>query len=189
MRVTYSGKSVSLSNEDSEYVEKKLQHLARYFSSAREAHLSHKVQRNVQTVEVLLDLDGRLLRAEGHHNDLHAAVDQVVNRLEHQLTRYKSKLRSHKGRADAPTVATILADTDTDAGADGGGNASAEDEPQASVVRRKTVSVQAMSTDEASLQMELLHHDFFLFQEADSGQLSVLYRRRDGNYGLLSVEG
>ena len=182
MRVTYSGKSVSFSERDREYAEKKLQRLARYFSSAREAHLSHKTQRNWQTVEVLLDLDGMLLRAEGRDSDLHASIDQVVDRLEEQVKRYKSKIRSHKGRADAPTVASILAEA-------GEEDAPSADEPQPAVVRRKQVAIKPMNADEAALQMELLHHDFFAFLDADSGLMSVLYRRRDGDYGLLALDG
>src|SRR5438094_10272216 len=104
MRVTLTGKSVHITDREREYAEKKLQRLARYFRTAREAHFTHSVQRNWQIVEVQLDLDGVLLRAEGRTQDFFTSIDDVVDKLEQQVKRLKEKLKSQKGRADAPTV-------------------------------------------------------------------------------------
>lgn len=184
MRVTFSGKSVHISDREREYAEKKLQRLARYFRTAREAHVVHSVQRNQPIVEVELDLDGVLLRAEERASDVFTAIDAVVEKLEQQVKRFKEKVKAHKGLADAPTVATAVA-----------AFAALEEEtehpvePQPTVTRRKRFAIKPMTVDEASLQMELLNHDFFVFRNAETGEVNVLYRRRDGNYGLLEIEG
>jgi putative sigma-54 modulation protein len=181
MRVTYSGKAVHLTDREREYAEKKLQRLARYFNSARDAHVMHSVQRNQQIVEVQLDLDGMLLRAEERTPDFFVTVDAVVDKLEQQVRRLKEKIKSHKGRADAPTVASVMAEVPEEPAA-----VTAEALP--AIVRRKRIALKPMSADEAALQMELVNHDFFAFVNAETELVSVLYRRRDGNYGMLELE-
>jgi putative sigma-54 modulation protein len=181
MQVTFSGKSVTITDREREYAEKKLQRLARYFKDVREARLTHGVQRGWQIVEVQVDLDGTLLRAEERAQDVFAAIDAVADKLEHQVRRLKDRAKHHKGRADAPTVAGVFSEAPEE-------EEPASDQPEPTVARRKRFTVMPMREDEATLQMELLHHDFFVFQNADSGQVNVLYRRRDGNYGLLEVE-
>jgi putative sigma-54 modulation protein len=181
MEVTFSGKSVQITEREREYAHKKLQRLARYFRTTRDAHLVYSVQRNWQIVEVQLDLDGVLLRAEERTADFFTSVDGVVDKLEHQVKRFKGKITRHKGRADAPTVANVLAELPEEEPVPG--------EPEAVVVRRKRIAIKPMSAEEASLQMELLHHDFFAFVDSDTQQVGVLYRRRDGNYGLLELDG
>src|SRR5207245_3587252 len=108
-------------------------------------------------------------------------IDGVAEKLEQQVTRFKEKLKSHKGRADAPTVASLLAELPEEEEA-------RTAEPLPSLVRRKRFQLKPMTADEASLQMELVNHDFFAFLHAETGQVAVLYRRRDGNYGLLELE-
>jgi putative sigma-54 modulation protein len=182
MKITFTGKSVSTTDREREYAEKKLQRLARYFNSAREAHVVHSVQRNWQRVEVVVDLDGTLLRGEGRTPDFFASVDEVVEKLEQQVRRLKERVKQHKGRADAPTVAAMMALTE-------------EEEPETTeleapraVVRRKQFAIKPMSVDEATLQWELLQHDFFAFLNRETEQVNILYRRRDGDYGLLELE-
>jgi putative sigma-54 modulation protein len=181
MHVSYTGRSAHLSDRDRDYLERKLQRLSRHFRDAREASVTCAEQRGRHQVEVQVDLDGVLLRAEGRSASLTAAIDEAAERAEEQLRRLKEKLRRHKGRADAPTVAGLLADT------------GAEPEPTPAtplpaVVRRKQVAVKPMSTEEAVLQMELLGHDFFAFLGAEDGRPQVLYRRRDGDYGVLELD-
>ncbi len=180
MRVVYTGKAAHLSERERDYAEKRLLRLARHFNSAREAHVTHRVERGRHQVEVQLDLDGSLLRAEERTTDFHACVDAVVEKLEVQLRRLKDRLRDRKGRPDAPTVALLLADAPEEE--------AHTDEMPAIVVKRKQFAIKPMSADEAALQMELLHHDFHVFLDAESGMVNVLYRRRDDNYGLLEVE-
>jgi putative sigma-54 modulation protein len=190
MRVIFSGKQTHISDRDRDYAERKLQRLTRYFNSVRDAHLLHSVQRNWHIIEVLIDLNGTILRAEERTPDFSSAVDQVVDKLEHQLRRLKDRVKQHKGRAAAPTVAAVLADFAEEAPAASRGGtavALAEEEPLG-VVRRKRFAIKSMTVDEASLELELLHHDFHAFLNDQTGEVNVLYRRRDGGYGLLELE-
>jgi putative sigma-54 modulation protein len=182
MRVTFNGKSSQLEQRDRDYAELKLQRLARYFSSAREAYVTHTAQRGRHQMEVLLDLDGIMVRAEERDADLHFVTDAVVKRLEEQVRRLKGRIRNHKGKADVPTVAAVtsaLTELEDD---------EIPETPPAVVARRKRFAIKPMSVDEAALQMELLHHDFFAFLNADTDLVSVIYRRRDGNFGLLEMD-
>ena len=183
MQVTFSGKSVHITDREREYAARKLQRLARYFRTAREAHLVHSVQRNWQIVEVQVDLDGLMLRAEERNPDIIACIDAVSEKLEQQVRRLKGKITARKGKADAPTVATALADT-----LEPSEQVAAPEEETPLIIRRKRFTLKPMSPEEATLQMDLLHHDFFAYLDADSQQVNVLYRRRDGNYGLLELE-
>jgi putative sigma-54 modulation protein len=184
MQVTFSGKSTHLTDRERDYADKKLQRLARYFNSARDAHVVHSIQRNQQIVEVMVDLDGVLLRAEERSQDFNASIDAVVDKLEKQVRRFKEKVKHHKGRADAPTFASVFAEAPEPV--DGGSPDGAEAQPL--VVRRKRFAIKPMTVDEASLQMEMLHHDFFAFMNAETQEVAILYRRRDGDYGLLELE-
>lgn len=180
MQITFTGKQVQTTDREREYAEKKLQRLSRYFNTARDAHVMHSVQRNWQIVEVQLDLNGTLLRAEERTPDFYASVDAVTDKLEQQVRRLKERIKHRKGRADAPTVASLLAELPEE---------TTEAEPPPVVVRRKRIAIKPMTAEEAALQMDLLNHDFFAFVDAETEQASVLYRRKDGNYGLLELEG
>lgn len=184
MRVLLSSKSTQITDRQREYAEKKLGKLARYFNSARNANLTHSVQRNLHTVEVMVDLDGILVRAEERSPDFFASLDVAADKLEKQVRRLKERIKHHKGRADAPAVAAALAEI---APADEE-IAPEEANGRPSVVRRKRFAIKPMTVEEAGLQMDLLQHDFHAFLDYESGQVHVLYRRQDGNYGLLELE-
>jgi putative sigma-54 modulation protein len=180
MQVTFSNKSSRLGESEREYASRKLQRLARFFKTAREAHVTHSELRGFHIVEVQLDLDGTLLRAEERRGDFNSTVDAVTEKLEHQVRRLKEKVRRHKGRADAPTVALVLTDLPEEAGP--------PPEPLPAIARRKRFLLKPMSEEEAALQMELLNHDFYAFLNSETEQINVLYRRRDGQHGLLELE-
>ncbi|MFN3652375.1 MAG: ribosome hibernation-promoting factor, HPF/YfiA family [Armatimonadota bacterium] len=181
MRLIFTGKSTSITDREREYAEKKFERLSRYFNSVREAHLTHSVQRNWQIVEVQVDLNGMIVRAEERTPDIFASIDAVAEKLEQQVKRLKGKLRNHKGKADAPTVAATLAELPTE-------EETEEAPTPPAVVRRKRFAIKPMTVDEASLQLDLLNHDFFLFLNDETGEVNALYRRRDGGLGLLEVE-
>lgn len=181
MQVSFNAIASNLSDRDREYAEKKLQKLARYFSSAREARVTYVVQRNWQIVEVEVDLDGLILRAVEQTPEFRASIDAVLEKLESQVRRHKEKLKKHKGRADAPTVASIMAEVPDEP-------ADRTEEPLPTVARRKQITIRPMSVEEAALQMELLHHDFFAFVNAETSQVNILYRRRERDYGVLELQ-
>jgi putative sigma-54 modulation protein len=107
---------------------------------------------------------------------MHASIDQLVEKLERQVTRYRTRGRSRRrkaARANEPTPDTVAA-------------VSEESEP--AIVKTKTFSVTPLSPQEAVLQLELVGHDFFVFRNDDSGEVNVVYRRRDGQYGLIEPQ-
>ena len=162
------GKNMDVTEALHNHVAKKIGKLARFVDRpdvVAEAVLS--VEKERQIVEVTVPLEGRLLRGEEATDDMYASADLVVDKLERQLEKLKGHLRTRHARSN---------------GEDRSGSA------PASVVRRKTFSPKPMSLDEARLQMEMLGHAFFAFANADTEQINVLYRRRDGNLGLLEPQ-
>ena len=127
--------------------------------------------------------DGVFLRSEDRANDMYAAVDSVVNKMERQIKRFKSKLRHDHDRFSPSkgAVADMVSAADQEAAPEG---------PYAPTIsRRKRFPMKPMSAEEAARQMELVDHDFFLFHNEETGEVNVLYRRRDGDYGLIEPEG
>ena len=162
------------------YVEKKVGKLGRYLPTLDEGKVEisrEGTKRPEQrfTVQVTLDSRGVLIRAQEKSKDMRAAVDKVVDVLSKRIERYKGRLYDKKSRGVSFARQ---------------GAAIEEEEIEApkSVVKTKRFLVKPMPIDEATSQMELLGHDFFLFVDADTDRLNLLYRRNDGNYGLIEPE-
>lgn len=169
MEVIVRGKNVDLTGALRDYVMRKIGKLGKYFDHqtvVAEAVLS--VQKDRQTVEVTVPLEGRLLRGEESTPDMYASVDLVVDKLERQINKFKTQLKRR------PHVTPERADVTP--------------EMELGVVRRKTFPAKPMSLDEALLQMQLVSHDFFVFTNAESERINVLYRRHDGAFGLLEPQ-
>ncbi len=160
------------------YIEKKVGKLNRYLPSISEARVEisqedAKEPEQRFIVQVTLDSKGVLIRAQEKSKDIRAAVDKVVDVLSKRIERYKGKLYGKgRGVSLARQGATI----------------EAEEIEAPRVVKTKRFMLKPMSLDEAVNQMELLGHDFFLFLDADTEKLNLLYRRKDGNYGLIEPQ-
>jgi len=171
--------NVEVSETLKAYVEKKVGKLSRYLPTIDEGkveifHEGAKLPGQRFTVQVTLDSRGVLIRAQEKSKDIRTAIDKVVNVLSKRIERYKGKLYDKgKGISFARQGATIEAE---------------EIEAPKRVVKSKRFLVKPMPVDEAMSQMELLGHDFFLFIDADTERLNLLYRRDDGNYGLIEPE-
>jgi len=176
MQLIIKGKNIEISEYLRHYVEKKIGKLDRYLPTISEARVelsveSAKSAADRQVVQVTLKSRGTILRAEERSDDIFASIDAVLDKLYRQIIRYKEKLyRRGKGRGQMPPIEEY------------------EEEPPRRIVRRKRFQMSPMSEEEAIEQMELLGHDFFVFYNADSGEINVLYRRRDGNYGIIEPE-
>jgi len=132
--------------------------------------------KNRDVAEVTAHMKGLVVRAEEAAPDMYSAIDLVSEKLERQMLKYKTKLVDRRnGRTTA--VRTAAGDSELPSTLDA--------EPEAAVVRTKSVAVKPMTEDEAILQLELLGHDFFVFTHAEEGTVNVLYRRNDGDYGLI----
>ncbi len=177
MQLIVSGKNLEVSDWLKDYVEKKVGRLDRYLPGLKEARvelaLEHTRNANQsQVVQVTLRTNGTILRGEERSADFTAAVDTVVDKLHRQIERYKNK-RS-RARTQGESIASGAEPTTPAA------------EPR--IVRTKRFHIPPMTTEEAVEQMELLGHNFFLFANRDHGKLCVLYRRNDGDYGLIEPE-
>jgi len=171
--------NVEVSETLEAYVEKKIGKLSRYLPTIVEgkveiSHEGAKLPEQRFTVQVTLDSKGVLIRAQEKSKDIRTAVDKIVEVLSKRIERYKGKLYDKgRGVSFARQGAAIEAE---------------EIEAPKRVVKSKRFLVKPMPVDEAIRQMELLGHDFFLFIDADTERLNLLYRRADGDYGLIEPE-
>jgi putative sigma-54 modulation protein len=182
MRVTVKGKNVHVTDTLKAYAEKKLQKLNKYFSNIKDAQVTQSIQRNWHIVEVQLEGDGVFLRGEERSADMYASIDAVVEKLERQVKRFKGKLLQHPRPAEEELeeeieIEEVPAGTEEEA-----------EEGLPNIVKTKRFAIKPMTAEEAAMQMELINHDFFVFLNQETEQVNVLYRRKDGNYGLIEPE-
>lgn len=187
MELMVKSRNGKITQRQHDYIEEKLSKLERYLDQIGKVtvEVGEEQRRNegtVQRVQVtLVGARGVMLRAEQRAGDLFAAVDTVHDSLQRQITRYKDKhYRRGKVRRQAGQIVEGYVEDDASNGA-----VAVEENEAPRLVRAKEVYTKPMFSDEAVEQMELLGHDFFMFRDADTGHISVVYRRKDGNYGLL----
>ena len=176
MRLQVKGKNVELSPALKEYAQKRLGKLEKHLNDSARVELELAAERNPsisqnQVAEATVWTKGPILRARESSEDMKASIDLLVDKLERQAQRLRDKRRrGHGGGHEREPAA-------------------APDEAAGPViVKTKQFAVKPMGVEEAVLQLELIGHDFFVFQNADSNDVNVLYRRRDGNYGLIEPQ-
>lgn len=184
MRINIVDKNGTISEVVRQHAEKKLRKLERYFRNLQSVEIEQTTERGQHVIELNVEGDGVFLRSEERCNDLYAAVDNAVDKLERQVKRFKTRIRRVHQRPGPVKEAVAELTTGLE-----GEETEEEDTPYAPLItRRKRFPMKPMSGEEAARQMELLGHDFFLFQNEETGQYNVLYRRRDGDYGLIEPE-
>lgn len=175
VQINVRGKNVEVTPALQEYVAKKLRKLEKYFNTQAEAQATLDVVREDHIVEVTISFNGLLLRAEEATEDMYASIDLVVDKLERQMHKHKTRINRKLRQQGMKGLSEKLA---------GLGKAEKEAaEPR--VVRMKSFVMKPMPTEEAILQLDLLGHDFYVFTNADTEEINVLYKRKDGNYGLI----
>ncbi|MBI2914874.1 MAG: ribosome-associated translation inhibitor RaiA [Firmicutes bacterium] len=186
LRVVSRTKSVELSQGLRTYAEKRVARLTRFFEdhTTLSAELVLKRERELEVSELTLQVGGLLLRGVGKTPDLRASVDEAVDRIEKQIHKFRTKI--HKRLQGSPK--TVAAEKASLLGwaAEGGSDDLPQDGPR--IVRTKRFAIKPMPVEEACMQMELLGHDFFVFTNAGTSEVNVLYRRKDGEYGLIEPE-
>ncbi len=172
MRIDIRGDKLKVTDSIKNYIEEKIGKLNRYFEKPEElkAYVVIRANSKEQKIEVTIPTPKFTLRAENIHSDLYAAIDLVIDRLERQIRKNKTKMKKK--------FKDIL----------GAELESEEIENDAKIVKRKYVELIPMDEEEAILQMELLSHDFFFFKNFDTDKISVLYKRKDGSYGIIAGE-
>ena len=189
MKLNVHGRNIEVTDWIHQYVEKKVERLERYLPQAKEAkaelvYSETRAAADRYTAQLTIWANGQILRAEESTGDIFASIDAIVDKMSRQIDRYKGRRFKNKrreaaaGAADADLAASTLPEeAEVDA-----------EETFGDVVRTKRFVVQPMSQEEAIEQMELLGHDFFVFYSLDAKAMNVIYRRKDGNYGLLQPE-
>ena len=176
MKITTTGRKVNLRDNFKNLAQKKLSRFDRIFDEDAEANVVVTVEKNRQTVEVTIRQPGMICRAEATEPEMNDALDRVVSALGRQIRKNKTRLekRVHSGAIDQYVVDYPEQE-----------EAGLPEDRAYEVVRRKHFYVKPMAVEEAILQMNMLGHQFFMFRSEETGEISVVYRRKDGAYGLL----
>lgn len=171
MKIIFSGKNIEISDAVKEHTEKKLGKLDKFFQSEPEGYVKMENAKNRQIIEVTINLpNSTIIRAEEEGKDLYSALDRAIDVLERQIRKNKTKLQKKYKNNDTIRFENIVEE---------------QQEEEAKVVKKKRFTVKPMSTDEAILQMELLRHNFFVYVNAETEEVEIVYQRKDGNYGLI----
>ncbi len=175
MKITIRGENTEITDGLRDHVEKKLSKLTRYFEQINEAQVTVITYRDSYIVEATIPLNSFILRAEETSDEnLYAAVDLVVEKLEKQIQKHRTRLYRRFRNQGLKNLITTMGDENTVG--------------MPSVVRTKRFAIKPMQVEEAILQMSLLGHDFYVFSNSETEQVNVLYRRKDGNFGLIEPE-
>lgn len=175
MKITVVGKNIELTPALKEMIQKKISKLDRYFEQDVEARVTLSVQRNRQIIEVTIPFNGVILRVEEATDDMYKSIDLVEVKLERQIRKQRTKLTRKNNESLRYSAINQMAFA----------SESIEEEDDAKIVKTKNFIVKPMHEEEAILQMELIGHNFFVYQDANTNKINVMYKRKDGNYGLL----
>ena len=179
MNIQFVGKNVEITDALREVTEKKLNKLEKYFEKPIEGNVTFSTQRNNKTIEVTINLPGTIIRAEETSDDMYASIDKSIDILERQIRKYKTKLQKKYKEGQTIRFENVAPYNNEE---------TKEDPDKPTIVRRKKFFIKPMNYEEAVLQMELLGHNFFVFRSDVTDEISVIYKRKDGNYGLIEPE-
>ncbi len=177
MEIIIHGDKLKITDAMRDYIEEKLAKLDKYLedSSNVRANVIVKVKGHEQRVEITIPLKTFILRSEETQDDFYAAVDKTIDKLERQIRKNKTRLMSKQVKPSYDFNFDSI-------------KSSKEDKEEKKIIRRKLVEVKPMNEEEAILQMELLGHEFYMFKDDETDKPAVVYKRKDGNYGLLEAE-
>ncbi|ANB56665.1 ribosomal subunit interface protein [Anoxybacillus sp. B7M1] len=183
MKYNIRGENLEVTQALKDYAEKKLGKLERYFDATEEVivNVNLKVYNDKQAkVEVTIPMPQLVLRAEERHEDMYAALDLVTDKLERQIRKHKTKVNRKWREKEAKHV---FAGNDVPVATE----PAEEEEWDFELVRTKRFSLKPMDSEEAILQMNMLGHSFFVFTNAETNRTNIVYRRKDGRYGLIEA--
>ena len=174
MRFIITGRNMVVTEGLREAVEEKLGKLDKFFASETEVHVTLSVQKEQQKIEVTIPVKGHIIRSEQESNDMYVSIDLVEEVIERQLRKYKNKIVD-KQQAAANFQKEYL-DKDY------------EEDEEVKIIRTKKFGIKPMYPEDACVQMELLGHNFFVFFNAETEQVNVVYKRKGNTYGLIEPE-
>lgn len=175
MKYIITGRNIEITESLKAAVYEKIGKLERYFSPDTEVHVTLSIQKDNQKIEVTIPVKGNIIRSEQVSSDMYVSIDLVEEIIERQLKRYKTRLVSHKQNAES--FSSFFVDSED----------SSEDEG-IRIVKTKRFAIKPMDPEEACMQMELLGHNFYVFFNSETDETNVVYKRKDGSYGLIAPE-
>lgn len=176
MKFIIIGKNIDVTPGLKEAVESKLGKLERYFTPNTEIHVTLSVQKGHQKIEVTIPVKGGMIRSEQESSDMYVSIDLVEEVIERQLRKYKNKLVAHE--QDGGNFKQEFFEAEDNI----------EDDGEIKIVRTKKFGFKPMYPEDACVQMELLGHDFYVFCNAESDEVNVVYKRKNGTFGLIEPE-
>ena len=175
MKITITGRNIELTQGIKDAVEEKLGKLEKYFKPETDVLVTLGVEKDRHKIEVTIPTKGHTIRAEEVSNDLYVSIDMVEETIEKQLLKYRNKIVSKKLNAAANFKAEYLEEPE-------------EDDDDVKIVRTKKYDLKPMYPEDACIQMELLGHDFFVFVNAETDAVNVVYKRKGDTYGIIEPE-
>ncbi len=175
MKFNIIGRKITVSEKITDYLQKKIGKLDKFFKDEAEARIVLTVVKDKISVEASIFAGGMIYRAEETDEDALAAIDKIVDVIERQIRKNKTRLEK-KIKREAVLEPTMLS---------GASYTDGDDEPEFKIVKTKRFQVKPMSPEEAVLQMNLLGHSFFVFRHHETDEMNVVYRRKDGNYAII----
>lgn len=174
MNLNIRGEKIEVTAAMKDYAEEKLIKLEKYLNNSSDvtANVLVKLRNHMQKVEITIFLPSLILRSEEEQADFYAAIDNSIDKLERQIRKNKTRIES-KNKVNK----SLSLDFEVEM-----------EEEEEHVVKRKTVEVKPMDEEEAILQLELLGHQFYLYKDIDTNKSAVIYKRKDGNYGIIEAE-
>lgn len=180
MNLIIKGKQFEVTDSIEDYTRKKMKKLEKYFDQIIEAVATISVEKNRHIFEVTLQAKKAMIRAEEESDNIYNSIDRVIERLERQIIKYKEKLYSKYANEYNREVNNISEKEEYEIGS--------KSDQDRKIVKTKRFAIKPMSPEEASLQMELLGHNFYVFSNEETAQINVIYKRKDGNFGLIEPE-
>ena len=178
MKYVITGRNMEVSEGLRQYVEKKFSKLDYYFTDDTEIHVTLSKQRGDEKVEVTIPMRGTTVHAEETSQDMYLTIDLLQDIIERQLRRNRKKIIDR--RQSAESVSNLFLENQADE--------EFEEEKEIKIVRTKKFAMKPMDPEEACFQMEMSGHTFYVFLNSDTDEVNVVYKRKDGNYGLIEPE-
>ena len=175
MQYIISGKNIDVTEGLKEAIYEKIGKLERYFTPETEVHVTLSVEKERQKIEITIPMKGNIVRAEQVSNDMYVSIDLVEEVIERQLKKYRTKLVTKQQNASAVFKQEFL-------------DGAADEDEEIKIIRTKKFSMKPMYPEDACVQMELLGHDFFVFINAETEDVNVVYKRKGNTYGLIEPE-
>lgn len=176
MRITITGRNVDLTDGLKNAINTKLGKLEKYFTPDTDVFVTLSVEKERQKIEVTIPVKGNIIRSEQVSNDMYVSVDLAAEVIERQLKKYRTKFRADQ-QAGAASLRTDFIEREVE-----------EEDEEVRIVRTKKFDIKPMYAEDACVQMELLGHDFYVFCNAETDEVNVVYKRKGNTYGLIEPE-